>query len=230
MLDEAVGRAHRHDPVVGRTAGPAGNAQLTAWTGLLLLALVVVELVTLIDVQGLLSWHVVVGVLLVAVTVLKIGSTGWRFLRYYAGHRSYRQAGPPPLLLRILGPLVVASTVGVLGSGLWLIVVGPGSGRRALATLLGQRIDLVSIHQGLFIVFAVVAGLHLLARLVPAVVLATERGRRDDAPGRLRGKGPRLAVLVGTVLAGALAAALILPAAADWHEEFHGFRPGIEGR
>jgi hypothetical protein len=30
VVDEAVGRRHRPGPVVGRTAGPAGNAQLTA--------------------------------------------------------------------------------------------------------------------------------------------------------------------------------------------------------
>jgi hypothetical protein len=230
VLDEALGRRHRPDPAVGRTAGPAGNAQLTAWTGLLLLALVVVELVTLIDVRGLLSWHVVVGVLLVAVAVLKIASTGWRFLRYYGGHRPYRQAGPPVLLLRILGPLVVLSTVGVLGSGLWLIVVGPDGGRRTLATLLGQRIDLVSVHQALFVVFAVAAGVHLLARLVPAVVLATERGHREDGSGRLRGRGPRIAVLAATVVAGALAAALILPAASDWHDQQHRPPPPIGSR
>jgi hypothetical protein len=224
VLDEAVGRRHRPDPVLGRTAGPAGNAQLTAWTGLLLLALAVVELVTLIDVRGLLSWHVVVGVLLTAVASLKIGSTSWRFLRYYTGHRPYQQAGPPPLLLRLLGPLVVLSTVGVLASGLWLIAVGPTTGRGTLFTFLGQRLDLVSIHQALFVVFAVVAGLHLLARLVPAVVLATERGHRDD--GRLRGRGPRIAVLVLTLVAGALAAALILPAASSWQDERRGPPPG----
>ena len=170
---------------LGRTSGPAGNAQLTAWTGLLLLALAVVELVTLIDVRGLLSWHVVVGVLLAAVAVLKIASTGWRFLRYYSRNRPYQQAGPPPMLLRILGPLVVLGTVAVLTTGIWLIAVGPDSGRTSLVTVLGQRIDLLSIHQASFIVFAVAAGLHLLARLVPAVVLATER----DPPGG--GPAPR---------------------------------------
>jgi len=224
VLEEAVGRRHRPDPVLGRTAGPAGNAQLTAWTGLLLLALAVVELVTLIDVRGLLSWHVVVGVLLAAVAALKIASTGWRFLRYYGRNRPYRQAGPPPLLLRILGPLVVLGTVAVLGTGLWLIAVGPDTGRRTLATVLGQRIDLLSLHQASFIVFAVAAGLHLLARFVPAVVLATERAHRDD--GRLRGRGPRVAVLVAALAAGALAAALILPAAAPWRNEHRGFFPG----
>jgi len=224
VLDEAVGRRHRPDPVIGRTAGPAGNAQLTAWTGLLLLALAVVELVTLIDVRGLLSWHVVVGVLLVAVAALKIGSAGWRFVRYYGRNRPYRQAGAPPLLLRILGPLVVLATVAVLGTGLWLIAVGPESGHTTLVTVLGQRIDLLSLHQTSFIVFAVAAGLHLLARFVPAVVLATERGHRDD--GRLRGRGPRIAVLLAALVAGALAAALILPAAAPWRDEQHGFPGG----
>jgi hypothetical protein len=224
VLDEAVGRRHRPDPVIGRTSGPAGNAQLTAWTGLLLLALAVVELVTLIDVRGLLSWHVVVGVLLVAVAALKIASAGWRFLRYYGRNRPYRQAGPPPMLLRILGPFVVLGTVAVLGTGLWLIAVGPESGRTTLVTLLGQRVDLLSLHQLSFIVFAVAAGLHLLARFVPAVVLATERGHRDD--GRLRGRGPRIAVLVAALVAGALAAALILPAAAPWRDEQRGFPGG----
>jgi hypothetical protein len=230
VLDEAVGRGSRSDPVVGRTAGPAGNAQLTAWTGLLLLGLVAVELVTLIDVHGLLSWHVVVGTVLTAVAALKVASTGWRFVRYYTGHRPYEQAGPPPLLLRVLGPLVVAGTVGVLASGLWLVVVGPDGGRRTLATPLGQRIDLVSVHQGLFMVFAVVAGLHVLARLIPAVVLATERGYRGAGSGRLRGRGPRVAVLAATVAAGALAAALILPAASAWHDEHHGPPPGVGSR
>src|SRR3954469_9819869 len=139
VLDEAVGRGSRSDPIVGRTAGPAGNAQLTAWTGLLLLGLVAAELVTLIDVHGLLSWHVVVGTLLTAVAALKIVSTGWRSVRSYTGHRPYEQAGPPPLLLRVLGPLVVAGTVGVLASGLWLLGRGPGGGGRAPAPRPGPR-------------------------------------------------------------------------------------------
>jgi hypothetical protein len=228
VLDEATGRRHRPDPVLGRTSGPAGNAQLTAWIGLLLLALAVVELVTLIDVRGLLSWHVVVGVLLGAVAALKIASAGWRFVRYYGRNRPYRQAGPPPLLLRILGPLVILGTVTVLGTGLWLIAVGPDGGRRTLVTLLGQRIDFVSLHQASFVVFAVAAGLHLLARFVPAVVLATERGHRGDA--RLRGRGPRIAVLVVALVAGALAAGLILPAGAPWQDERRGPPPGFSHR
>ena len=62
--DEAVGRRRRHDPVLPRTGGPAGNATLTAWTGLLLLVLFLAEMVTLLDVHGLISWHIAVGALL----------------------------------------------------------------------------------------------------------------------------------------------------------------------
>jgi hypothetical protein len=222
-VDEAVGRRHRPDPVIGRSSGPAGNAQLTAWTGLVLLVLIAIELVTLLDVRGLLSWHVVVGVLLSAVALLKIGSTGWRILRYYTGNQPYKTAGPPPMLLRILGPLVIAATVGVLGSGLWLIAIGPESSRSPMGSVLGFSLDWLSIHQGMFVVFAVLVGLHLLARLVPSFVLATGRVHRAEGGGRLRGMAPRLVILGATLVAGALAAALILPAALGWRNEggFH---------
>ena len=43
-LAAALGRAHRADPVLTGTGWPAGNARLTAWTGLVLLALFLAEL------------------------------------------------------------------------------------------------------------------------------------------------------------------------------------------
>ena len=49
---QAAGRSHRRDEVVVSSGGPAGNARLTAWTGLLLLVLFGAELVT---VEGLAS-------------------------------------------------------------------------------------------------------------------------------------------------------------------------------
>src|SRR3954466_7854506 len=170
---EASGRAGRVDPVLPGSGGPAGNACLTAWTAMTLLVLGVAELVTLLDVRGLISWHVAIGVLLVPPALLKTASTGWRILRYYTRSRPPRSAGPPPLLLRVLGPLVVAATLAVLASGIVLIAVGEERGRAALFTVLGQRTDWAGLHQALFVVFAVVSGLHLLARLVPALTLVS---------------------------------------------------------
>src|SRR3954462_12767866 len=178
VVDEATGRGHRTDPVLAGSGGPAGNARLTAWTGLVLLLLLVAELVTLLDVRGLISWHLVIGVLLVPFALLKTATTGWRILRYYPRSRPYRSAGPPPLFLRVLGPLVVAATLAVLASGIVLVAVGDERGHAALFTALGQRIDWESLHQAAFVVFAVVTGLHLLARLVPALPRVSARVRR----------------------------------------------------
>ncbi len=182
-LATALGRRHRSDPVLPGTGGPAGNVRLTAWTGAVLLVLFLAELVTLLDVRGLIGWHLALGVLLVPPALLKTVSTGWRILRYYVGHRPYTSAGPPPLLLRLLGPLVVLGTLALLGTGLALVAVGADGGRQALVTVLGQRISTLTLHQAAFIFWGVVTGLHVLARALPAW-MALRPGSGDGVPGR----------------------------------------------
>lgn len=191
--------------------------------GLLLLALLAVELVTLVDVGGLIGWHVVVGTLLVPVALLKTATTTWRAGRYYTGNRFYKSAGPPPMLLRVLGPIVVVSTLGVLGSGLALVALGPDASRTLLFTALGQRVDTVTLHQALFIVFAVSTGLHILARAVPAVTLTTGRLMRAGSTGSaVPGGGRRIVVLLGTLLIAVIAAFVVLGASTGWnHDRAH---------
>jgi hypothetical protein len=225
LLAEAGGRSHRVDPVLPRTGGPAGNARLTAWTGLLLLALFLAELVTLLDVRGLVSWHVGIGVLLVPPALLKTATTSWRIARYYTRGVPYVSAGPPLLALRVLGPFVVATTLGVLGSGLVLIALGEQRARAGSASVLGFRLDWVTFHQVLFVLWAVATGLHVLARMVPAVQLATG-GRKEDAgpAGRVPGRAVRVAALALVLAVAGVTTALVLPAASSWqHEQFGGF-------
>jgi hypothetical protein len=224
VLQEASGRTKRRNAVAAGSGGAAGNALLVAWTGLVLLVLVLAQLLTLLDLGPLIGWHVGIGLLLVPVALLKTAATGWRALRYYTGGRAYRTAGPPPLLLRLLGPLVVASTLLLLASGVVLIAVGEENGRRTLVTALGQRVDLVTVHQALFWVFAVLAGLHVLARIVPAVALTTGRvsgpaGDRSAVPG----SGRRAVALAATLLAAVAAVVLLLPLADGWQDD--GRRP-----
>ena len=172
MLAEAIGDAlreakgsHRRDPVTARTGGPAGNAVLTAWTGARPAGAVkLAELVTLLDLSGLISWHVVIGIVLVPVALLKTATTGLRIIRYYLGDRLYRRAGPPPLLLRLLGPLVVLFTVALLGSGVLMVAVGPQTARQGFVTVVGHPLSLVSVHAGLAVCWAVVTGLHVLGQ------------------------------------------------------------------
>ena len=220
VLEEASGRSHRADAVTGRTGGPAGNARLTAWTGIVLLALFLVELFTTLDVEGMLTWHVAVGSVLLPVALSKTASTTWRIARYYTGHRDYQQAGPPPTLLRVLGPLVVLSTLGLLVSGVSLIVMGPSTGRRSSPWALG--LDMLTVHQGMFIAFCAVTGLHVLARVVPAVLLISGRVRRDgEMPRQVPGRAGRLLTLSLAVLVGALTAVLVVHGEGAWSHDRH---------
>lgn len=211
LVDEAVGRTHRSDPMVGASGGPAGNARLTAWTGAVLFVLLAVEGVTILDIRGLITWHLVVGVLLVPPALLKTATTGWRILRYYTGNQAYRQAGPPPMALRLLGPLVVVATLAVLASGVALILIGPAASRRPLLDTAGRSLDAIMIHKATFVVWLGVTALHVLGRLVPALRLTLPSPTRA-VPGR-SWRGLTLAL---TLIGAAVAAVVLVGATAPW--------------
>src|SRR5579862_573502 len=111
-----------------RAAGPQGNERLTCSTGLVLLVLLAIETLTTLALRTYLNVHLFLGLLLLPPVTLKLASTGWRFARYYTRNESYVLAGPPRLLLRMLAPLLVASTLGLFGTGVAMIVVGHRGG------------------------------------------------------------------------------------------------------
>lgn len=208
-------RTPRLDPVLPRTGGPAGNARLTAWTGLVLLILLAIEGYTILDIQGLIGWHIVVGLLLVPPALVKIGSTGWRILRYYAGDAAYRQAGPPQMVMRVLGPLVVLSTVAVLATGILVAVESPGGQRHGL---LGIPVTALLLHKATFFAWLAVMTVHVLGRTVRATKVVASR-----AGQRVGGARARVAVLVGMALCSvALATFLASPWISSWQQR--GFR------
>ena len=61
VLASASGAEQRADPVLPHTGGPAGNARLTAWTGILLLLGFIAECVTLLSLHSMLSAHILIG-------------------------------------------------------------------------------------------------------------------------------------------------------------------------
>lgn len=211
VVAEATGRDSRHDPVLPGTGGPAGNARLTAWTGAVLLVLFLVELVTLLDLGGLIDWHIVVGTLLVPPALIKTGSTGWRILRYYTRRQPYRAAGPPPMMLRVLGPLVVLFTLAVLGSGLALVALGPDASRTPFWQVVGHPVSAMTLHAGTFVLWGVVTGVHTLGRLVPALRIIAGR----DA-GRVPGGVRRGGLLGMAVVVAGVAAVLVLGLSGAW--------------
>ena len=74
--------------------------------------------------RGLRGPHMFIGLMFIPPIALKIASTGYRFFRYYTGAPVYVAKGPPQLALRVLAPLLVASTVMIFVTGVWLLILG----------------------------------------------------------------------------------------------------------
>jgi hypothetical protein len=195
--------ARRDWRAVARAWGPPGNARLTASTGLVLLALLAVETLTTLALRTYLSVHIFLGLLLVPPVALKLASTGWRFLRYYTRNKPYRLTGPPRLLLRVLAPLLVVSTVALFGSGVALIVSGHGGG------------PLLTVHRLSFIAWGVVMIVHVVAYL-PRVLRVGPTDWRRNAEQVVSGARSRRAALSGALIAGIIIALATYPAQQAW--------------
>jgi len=166
--------------------GVEGNARITGAVGAAIFGLLFVEGITILRIGDLLTMHVFVGMLLVAFAAVKIGSTGYRFVRYYAGDAAYTAKGPPHVVLRLLGPVVVITTVAVLGTGI-------------AAVLAGRHTEwLVQAHKASFIVWFGAMTVHVLGHIVETPALAVADLRRQ--PGARRsGAAARLALFAATV-------------------------------
>jgi hypothetical protein len=187
--------------------GTVRNERLTATTGVVLIALLLVEGVTILFLRPLLPVHIFVGMLLIPPVALKLAATGHRFVRYYTGYAAYVDRGPPQLLMRILAPVLVAATVGVFSTGVALLVLGPHSGRGIV----------LGLHKLSFIVWIAVASVHVLAYLprLPRLVLARAGAAR------------RLSLVGASVVAGLLLAVATYSKAGAW---FHHHEPDGDDR
>jgi len=185
--------------------GVAGNEILTSSVAAVLTVLLMIEGVTILQLGPLLVPHMVVGLMLIPVVGLKLGSTGYRMVRYYSHAPAYREKGPPLLPLRLLAPVLVAATVGVFATGVALLI----DGRKPDTMLL--------LHKASFIVWGAAFAIHFLAYL-PRVL----RSLRDDWTTRSRravgGAGLR-ATLLGTAMGSGLVLALaLLPTIDAWQD------------
>jgi hypothetical protein len=185
--------------------GTAGNEQLTAVTGVILLALFAVLGITILRLGQLLWLHLFLGVLLIGPVALKLASTGYRFTRYYSHNPPYRRKGPPHPLMRALGPLLILATVGVFLTGGLLLFIGPSSsGLLRLA------------HKVTFFGWLAVFGLHVLGHLLelPDALRAVAR-EHPRARSRAGARG-RLVAITVSLAAGLVLALLLLPDVNAW--------------
>ncbi len=193
-----------------RRLNPVGNERLTAAVGLLLLAPILVEVATiLLGVHTFMSVHVFVGLALIPPVLLKLGSTAWRFARYYTRSRPYVALGPPQIAMRLLAPLFVAVTVVLFGSGV------------AMGLVHGQALDVARrLHGPASVVWLVLLGLHVLVYFTRAV----RRTAEDAVPeqrSRARGAGVRGLALVVAIVSGVVIAAATVSAQHHWIDIRH---------
>lgn len=170
--------------------GVVGNSRLTAMVGAVLLVALFIEGITVLDVNQMFALHAFVGLLLVPVALLKLCSTGYRFLKYYRRDPAYLRKGPPHPVLRILAPLVVISTVALLGTGVALLAVGPKNSD-----------TLVTVHQASFVVWVAVMTIHVLGHIIETWRLTTD-DLRPNHVSRVRRVGIRRSIVAATLMIG----------------------------
>jgi hypothetical protein len=188
-------------------AGAEGNEKLTAMTGAILLVGFAIEGFTVPEIHRLLYWHFLLGLVLIGPVLLKIASTLYRFVRYYAGSAPYVRKGPPAPVLRVLGPLVVLTSVAVLGTGVILAVAGRGG-------------PWLFLHKASFVLWFGVMTIHVLnyAPRLPRML-----GARSDYGGRavaVPGGLARWLLLVASLAVGVGVAAVTMHLSASWGVSF----------
>jgi hypothetical protein len=85
-----------------RQGGAEGNEILTSAAAVVLVVLLVAEGITIVHMRRLFSAHMFIGLVLIPPVIVKLGSTGYRMVSYYAGARAYRVKDAPLLPLRLM--------------------------------------------------------------------------------------------------------------------------------
>ncbi len=186
--------------------GTDGNEQLTTVTGLILIVLLAAIGFTIPQLRQFIWMHLFVGFLLIGPVLLKVAATGYRFVRYYTHDPAYRSKGPPEIVLRLIAPIVVLSTIGVFATGIGLIIVGPA-----------DRNPMLLLHKVTFIVWVVFTTLHILGHL-PAVgrTLGVGGPGHGDRVEVGAGAAGRWIALTGAIVAGLVLAVVLIPEFAAW--------------
>ncbi len=187
-----------------RLGGTDGNEALTVAAAVVLTLLLMAEGITLLKMDSLLSVHMLIGLVLIPPVLVKIGSTGYRFARYYTNSRPYVEKGPPPLALRLLAPVLMLTTVGIFVTGVLLLSLGHKSDQ------------LLFLHKASFFVWAGAFGIHFLWHL-PHMLRSLPDYRRGARARHVPGSGLRGILVAASLGAGAALAISLAGAISGWH-------------
>jgi hypothetical protein len=188
-----------------RSDGVAANARITAGAAVILLVLLAAEGATIPFLGSLLDAHILIGMIIVPPLLVKLASTGYRFVRYYTGSPQYRAKGAPPAMLRLLAPLVVVLSVVLVASGIAL-----------LWAPLSWRHELAFVHKASFVIWFAAMTVHVLAHVIETAKIAP-RDWYGNARRQVAGAGWRQWLMVISLVLGGLLALATASSAASYH-------------
>lgn len=193
--------------------GIDGNERLTGATGTALIIVLAAVGVTILRMRSLTSVHLFLGLALIPLVALKMMSTGYRFARYYTHERTYRDRGRPPSYLRLIAPIVIVSMIGVLASGVALLIVGPHATG-----------ELRLLHKASFIIWIGFTAIHVLAHLPDLQrTFLTRREGHVQYNSLAAGAAGRAISLASAMTAGVVLAIVLIPHFSAW-SHFEAFR------
>jgi cytochrome c biogenesis protein CcdA len=141
---------------------------------------------------------------LVPPVLVKLASTIWRFAKYYTGSREYREKGPPPVVLRLLGPFVAVLTISLFVSGILLLFVP-----------LAWRGNILLVHQASFFVWFACMTIHVLGHVKETAQLSTRDWVRRTRV-RVAGSRWRRLTIVTSLVCGVVLAIVTIPSVGPW--------------
>jgi hypothetical protein len=142
--------------------------------------------------------------LLIPPVLVKAVSTTYRMVRYYLGAPAYRRKGPPPVLLRLLGPFVVVLTIVVLASGVALLLAGTA-----------WRSSLLLLHKASFVFWFGAMTIHVLSHMKDTATLAPRDWMRSTRRA-VAGAGLRQWTIASSLVVGVLLGFLLLGRVGPW--------------
>jgi membrane protein DedA with SNARE-associated domain len=181
--------------------GASANERLTGLAAAILFILLAAEGATIPKIGSFIALHVIIGLILIPPVLVKLGSTSWRFMRYYTGHPDYVAKGPPQMLLRVLAPFLVATTVVLFASGVALVVIHDPPGW------------LYVVHRYDFVAWFVILAVHVLAYVwrVPGLIRPELTNSSHLRRRQLPHRWVRVWLASGSIVAGVALALAVWP-------------------
>ena len=199
--------------------GVEGNRRLTSIFGIVMLVLLTVQVLSAlwfalmsynIDTPGgPVFWlvrpvHFFTGFLLFPLIGVKLASVGWRFTRYYTRSEPYRVKGAPQIVMRMLAPLLLATTVVLFASGV------------AMGFLHGRALAVArNLHGPASVIWLVLVGVHVLVYFKRALVSSKE-DLEPTSRAEVRGARARTYVIAAAIVAGVVLGVATLPVRGHW--------------